>query len=123
VRNISYLVPISAIALLAWLGKPSWWAIALVCGGAKFAWDWLWGDLRLLQARYGLRLTGIGLLLVIAAYLLALGLGMGLSEFQATAKGLPKREAFIYNLPAVGIGLFVYGLLIWSRAPAVDQGL
>lgn len=51
-----------------------------------------------------------------AAFALAWGLGMSLADFQATAKGLRKREAVLYNLPSTGIGIMLYGLLVWSRA-------
>ena len=115
-RNLSYLVPTALIAAVAVWARPSWWAVALLAGGAKFAWDWLWGDRRLLVASYGLQHVALGGALFLAGLFLAQGLGMDLAEFQQTARGLRKREAFLYHLPAVGIGVVLYGLLIWSRA-------
>lgn len=115
-QNLSYVVPLALVAVLAWIGKPSWWAVAMLTGGARFAWDYLWGDRRVLDGAYGIRLAGTGALLVAAALALAWGLGMGLADFQATARGLGRREALLYNLPSIGVGIMLYGLLVWSRA-------
>ncbi len=49
-RRLSYLAPATLIGLLAWLGQPSWWALAMLTGAAMFAWDYLWGDRRVLDA-------------------------------------------------------------------------
>jgi hypothetical protein len=115
-QRVSYFAPLALVGLLAWAGKPSWWAVAMLTGGARFAWDYLWGDRRVLDATYGLKLTAIGAMAVAAALGLAMGLGMSLTDFQATARGLPRREAFLYHLPSTGIGIALYGLLVWSRA-------
>lgn len=93
----------------------------MLVGGVKFAWDWLWGDRRLLEASYGLQLAAWGCALLLAGFLLAQGLGMGLAEFQQAARGLRKREAILYHLPAIGVGVLLYGLLIWSRAWAKER--
>lgn len=115
-QKASYLVPAALVGLLAWFGKPSWWAVAMLAGGAMFAWDYLWGDPRVLQASYGIQVALVGALVLAIAFALALGLGMSLGDFQATAKGLSRRERFLYNLPSLGIGIALYGLLVWSRA-------
>lgn len=115
-RRLSYLVPASAIALFDWMASPSWWALALLVGGSLFLWDWLWGDRRLLDAKYGLLLMGLGALGLAAGVWLADGLGISLSEFIQLAKELPRRSSWFYRLPAIGVGLFLYGLIIWSRA-------
>ncbi|HSW19968.1 MAG TPA: hypothetical protein VLJ86_22305 [Ramlibacter sp.] len=81
-----------------------------------FVWDWLWGDRRLLLASYGLKQCALGGVLLIGSLLLAQGLGMNLTEFHQTSKGLRRSEAALYHLPAFGIGMLVYGLLIWSHA-------
>jgi hypothetical protein len=88
----------------------------MLVGGTKFGWDWLWGDRRLLLASYGLRQSAIGCMLILLGFLLAQGLGMSLAEFHETARGLRRGERILYHLPAVGIGVLLYGLLIWSRA-------
>ncbi|MCC2634379.1 MAG: hypothetical protein K0S48_2265 [Ramlibacter sp.] len=94
----------------------------MLTGGAKFAWDYLWGERRVLDAAYGLKLTAVGVLALAVAFALAWGLGMTLADFQATGKGLRRREAFLYHLPSMGIGLALYGLLVWSRAWSRDRG-
>jgi hypothetical protein len=57
VQKASYVVPIALIGVLAGLGKPSWWAVAMLTGGAKFSWDYLWGDRRVLDAESESRCT------------------------------------------------------------------
>lgn len=120
-RKLSYLVPLSLVGVLAWIGKPSWWAVAMLTGGAMFGWDYLWGDRRVLDPAYGLRLTAVGVAILGVAAALAFGLDASLGDFQAIANGLPKREARLYHLPAAGIGLALYGLLVWSRAWSRDR--
>jgi hypothetical protein len=115
-QRVSNLIPVLLVGLLAWLGKPSWWAIAMLTGGAMFAWGWLWGDTRLLNGRYGLKVAVVGLVCLAAAWVLAQGLGIGLGEFHQLREGLRRNERLLYNLPAVGVGLILYGLIIWSVA-------
>ncbi|WP_457280847.1 hypothetical protein [Polaromonas sp. P5_D5] len=116
VRRISYVVPYALVALLAWLGNLSWWAVAMLAGGGIFAWDWLWGDRNLLEAGHGLALTAVGMLCLTASFFLARGLNLSLAEFQELARGLPRRHNLPYLLPVIGVGLILYGLLGWSRA-------
>ena len=120
-RNASYLLPTLAIAVVAWLGTPSWWAVAMLVGGAKFAWDYLWGERQVLDGAHGLRMVALGLALLAAAFALAWNLGMNLHEFQALRRGLNRHEDFLYMLPGIGIGLTLYGLLVWSRAFARER--
>jgi hypothetical protein len=116
VRRISYAIPYGLIALLAWLGGLSWWAVAMLAGGFVFAWDWLWGDRYLLDAGVCLALTGVGLACLAVAFYLADGLGLSLGQFSELASQLPRRQRLPYQLPAIGVGLTLYGLLGWSRA-------
>ena len=88
----------------------------MLVGGAKVGWDWLWGDRRLLLASYGLQQSAIGCALIVLGFLLAQGLDMSLTELHETAKGLRRNERVLYQMPAIGIGVLLYGLLIWSRA-------
>jgi hypothetical protein len=121
VRRLSYLLPTMVMAALVIVGRPSWWAVAMLVGGTKFAWDWLWGDRRLLLASYGLQLSAIGCVLILAGVLLAQGLGLSLADLQKASRGLPRIERFVYHMPAIGIGLLVYGLLVWSRAWSAER--
>ena len=91
-QRLSYLVPVSAVAFFDWIASPSWWALAMLVGGALFLWDWLWGDRQLLDAKYGLMLMGLGAMGLLAGVWLADGLGIPLSEFIQLAKGLPKKS-------------------------------
>jgi hypothetical protein len=116
VRKASYLIPAGLVGAVAWWARPSWWALAMLLAGALFAWDFLWGDRRVLDPAHGLRLVGLGAAVLVVATLLAMNLGLDLAEFQALARGLRKRESFLYQLPAMGVGLVLYGLLVWSRA-------
>jgi hypothetical protein len=116
IRRISYVVPIGLIALLVWLGHLSWWAEAMLAGGFLFAWDWLWGDRALLDPRATLGFTGAGLACLAAAFWLAAGLNLSLGEFNRLADQLPRGERLLYQLPAIGVALSLYGLLGWSRA-------
>lgn len=88
----------------------------MLTGGAMFAWDWLWGDTRLLSGRYGLKVAMVGLACLAAAWALAQGLGIGLGEFLQLREGLLRKERLLYSLPSVGVGLTLYGLMIWSVA-------
>jgi hypothetical protein len=115
-----YLIPLGLVAVVAWIGKPAWWATAMLSGGAMYAWDYLWGDLRVLRGRYGLKLVGLGVLALAASLLLAQGLGVGLAEFQEYRRVSP-RSSFLYQLPGMGVGLAIYGLLVWSNAWARDR--
>ena len=115
-RRLSYVLPAALLAaLVVWAG-PSWWAVAMLVGGTKFGWDWLWGDRRLLLASYGLQQSAIGCVLIVVGVVLAQGLGISLTELHETAKGLPRSERVLYYMPAIGIGVLLHGLLIWSRA-------
>ena len=116
VRRVSYVVPYGLIALLAWLGELSWWAVAMLAGCFVFAWDWLWGDRCLLDAKVCLAFTGVGLACIAVAFYLAQRLGLSLGEFSELASQLPRRRRLLYHLPVVGVGLTLYGLLGWSRA-------
>lgn len=116
IRRVSYVVPYALVALLGWLGNLSWWAVAMLAGGSVFAWDWLWGDRNLLEANHCLALACIGVLCVVVSFFLARGLNLSLAEFQELARGLPRRHNRPYILPAIGVGLTLYGLLGWSRA-------
>ena len=93
----------------------------MVIGGSLFLWDWLWGNRQLLKANYGLMLMGLGALSLAAGVWLADGLGLSLSEFIQLAMDLPKRSRWFYRLPSIGVGLFLYGLIIWSRALQIER--
>lgn len=121
VRRASYVVPYGLIALLAWLGDLSWWAIAMLAGGFVFAWDWLWGDRYLLEAGVCLAFAGVGVACIAAAFYLADGLSLSLGEFSKLAGQLPRRQRLLYHLPSIGVGLTLYGLLGWSRAWLPDR--
>jgi uncharacterized membrane protein len=116
-----YLIPLGLVAVVAWVGKPAWWATAMLAGGAMYAWDYLWGDPRVLRGRYGLKLVGLGVFAIAVSLLLAQGLGAGLQEFQDYARTTSRRESFLYQLPGIGVGLAIYGLLVWSNAWARDR--
>ena len=62
------------------------------------------------------RQSVIGRVLIGLGILLAQGLGMSLAELHEAARGLRRSERGLYHLPAIGIGVLLYGLLIWSRA-------
>ncbi len=94
----------------------------MLCGGILFVWEWLWGDTSLLDGRFGLQMAAIGLIGVVLSYFLANGLGISLSEFQSLSEHLPRRRRWLYRLPAVGIGITLFGLLIWSRALSARRG-
>lgn len=117
-----YLIPMGLVATVAWIGKPAWWATAMLAGGSLYAWDYLWGDTRVLDGKSGLRVAGIGVAAIAAALLLAHGLGVSLSEFQEFAKYMRRRESLLYQLPAIGVGMVLYGLLVWSAGWARDRG-
>lgn len=93
----------------------------MLAGGFVFAWDWLWGDRFLLDARVCLALTGVGLACIALAFYLAQGLGLSLGEFSELASHLPRRQRLLYHLPVVGVGLALYGLLGWSRARSPER--
>ncbi len=88
----------------------------MIIGGTLFAWEWLWGDRRLLDIGNGLIFMAAGAGLVAISYVLAVNLGMSLAEFIDTAKGLSRREGRLYLMPVCGIGIFLYGLIIWTVA-------
>ena len=115
-KKLSYMVPYGAIGAVGYFTSVSWWAMAMLCGGVLFAWGWLWGDASLLDGRFGLQMAVIGLICLIVSYFLANGLGIFLSEFLSLGEHLPRRRRWLYRLPAVGIGITLFGLLIWSRA-------
>ncbi len=121
VRRISYVVPYGLIALLAWLGNLSWWAVAMLAGGGVFAWDWLWGDRHLLKAGTCLAITGLGLFCLLAAFFLAHGLNLSLNDYLELASQSPRRQRLLYQLPAIGVGVTLYGLLGWSRAWLLER--
>ena len=121
-RRLSYLAPATLIGLLAWLGQPSWWALAMLTGAAMVAWDYLWGDRRVLDAAHGLHAMALGLLAFGAAVALAWHLGVSLAALEEAGKGMSRRGAFLFHLPAVGIGAALYGAIIWSRAWGRDSG-
>jgi hypothetical protein len=50
------------------------------------------------------------LVLVLESIQLAQGLRMNLAELHETTKGLRKSERVLYHLPAIGIGVLLYGL-------------
>nr|WP_315493446.1 hypothetical protein [uncultured Rhodoferax sp.] len=116
VRRFSYLVPAAAVAALGGYTTISWWALAMVLGGVVFAWDWLWGDAHLMQAGTGAWFIGAGVVGLLASYLLAQRLGLGVAEFLALASGAARRVRWLYNLPAIAVGSMVYGGLILSKA-------
>ncbi len=116
VRRFSYLVPAAAVAALGAYTTISWWALAMVLGGVVFAWDWLWGDAHLMQAGTGAWFIGAGVVGLLASYLLAQRLGLGVAEFLALASGAARRVRWLYNLPAIAVGSMVYGGLILSKA-------
>ena len=93
----------------------------MLVGGSLFLWDWLWGDRQLLDAKYGLQLMGLGALSWVAGIWLADGLGISIAEFIQLAKGLHRSSGWLYRLPAIGVGLFLYGLIIWSRAWQIER--
>jgi hypothetical protein len=115
-QRLSYVIPALVVAFFNWAASPSWWALAMLVGGLMFLWDWLWGDRQLLDAKHGLLLMGLGVLSWVAGIWLADGLGISIAEFIQLAKGLHRRSGWLYRLPAIGVGLFIYGLIIWSRA-------
>ena len=119
-QKLSYLVPVGLVGLVGVLLRPSWWALAMLAGGALFAWDWLWGDRRLLDGRYGLQAAALGCALVAAGLLLAHGMDRTVTQFMQLADGARRGERLVYLLPPMGIGTVVYGLMIWSRALARD---
>lgn len=90
-------------------------------GGFGFAWDWLWGDRALLDAKTCLGFAGAGLACLAAAFYLADGLNLPLGEFIQLAKDVPRRQKVLYLLPTIGVGLTVYGLLGWSRAWQLER--
>ena len=116
VRRFSYLVPAAAVVALGAYTTISWWALAMVLGGVIFAWDWLWGDAHLMQAGTGAWFIGAGVVGLLASYLLAQRLGLGVAEFLALASGAARRVRWLYNLPAIAVGSMVYGGLILSKA-------
>ncbi|WP_146097326.1 hypothetical protein [Rhodoferax sp. TS-BS-61-7] len=116
VRRFSYLAPAAAVAVLGAFTTISWWALAMVLGGVVFAWDWLWGDAHLMQAGTGAWFIGAGVVGLLASYLLAQRLGLGVAEFLALASGAARRVRWLYNLPAIAVGSMVYGGLILSKA-------
>jgi hypothetical protein len=115
-KKLSYLVPYGAIGAVGYFTSVSWWALAMLCGGILFVWEWLWGNTSLLDGRFGLQMVALGLICVVLSYFLANGLGISLSEFQSLSEYLPRRRRLLYRLPAVGIGMTLFGLLIWSGA-------
>jgi hypothetical protein len=121
VRRASYVVPYGLVALLAWLGNLSWWAVAMLGGGFGFAWDWLWGDQALLEARTCLGFTAAGLVCLAAAFWLAHGLNLSVGEFNQLAKQVRGKQGLLYQLPTVGVGMALYGLLGWSRAWLLER--
>jgi hypothetical protein len=121
VRRLSYVIPYGLVALLAWLGGLSWWAVAMLGGGSGFAWDWLWGDRALLEARTCLGFAATGLAFLAVAFYLADGLNLSLGDFIQLAKEVPRRQKVLYLLPTVGVGLILYGLLGWSRAWLLER--
>jgi len=116
IRRLSYLIPSGVIAAVGYFTSVSWWALALLCGGVLFAWDRLWGDFRLLDGRYGIAMIAAGLVCLAVSYYLATGLNVSLAEFQTLGGHLSRRARWLYRLPAMGVGVTIYGLLIWSRA-------
>lgn len=116
VRRFSYLVPALGVGALGAYTAISWWALAMVLGGVMFAWDWLWGDAHLLQARVGCLFIAAGTAGLLVSYLLAQRLGLGVAEFLALASGAARRVRWLYNLPAISVGVMVYGALILSKA-------
>lgn len=110
------MVPFGIIAAVGYFASASWWAVAMMCGGVLFAWDWLWGDVRLLDMRYGLAMIALGLACLVMSYFLAAGLDVSLVDFQRLGDHLPRRTRWLYRLPAIGLGVMIYGLLIWSRS-------
>ena len=116
IKRLSNLVPFGVIAAVCYFTSVSWWAVAMMCGAILFAWDWLWGDFRLLDGRYGLSLIALGLVCFVVAYFLAAGLGVSLLDFQRLGDHLSRHTRWLYQLPATGLGVLIYGVLIWSRA-------
>jgi hypothetical protein len=114
-------VPYGLVALLAWLGGLSWWAVAMLGGGFGFAWDWLWGDHGLLDGKTCLGFTAAGLGCLAAALWLAHGLSLSLGEFNQLSRQVRGKEGMLYQLPTVGVGLTLYGLLGWSRAWLLER--
>ena len=116
IRRFSYVVPAGLVAVLGACTTISWWALAMVLGAVMFAWDWLWGDAYLLQARAGALFICVGMLGLVATYLLAWRLGIGVAEYLSLASGVARRARWLYNLPAIAVGGMVYGALILSKA-------
>ncbi len=116
------LIPLAVAFLICWLIKPSWWAASMVFTGTMFLWDWLWGDKRLLDIRYGWGSMALGIVLFGTAYLLSRNLGVSIGEFHHIAAGMKRREgSIVYMLPVMGVSFFLYGLIIftlaWTRRP------
>ena len=123
VKRLSYVVPFGIIAAVGYFTSVSWWAVAMMCGGVLFAWDWLWGDFRLLDMRYGLAMIALGLVCLVASYFLAEGLDVSLADFQRLGDHLSRRVRWLYRLPAIGLGVMIYGLLIWSKTWSDDDNV
>jgi hypothetical protein len=115
VQKASYVVPIALVGVLAWLGKPSWWAVAMLTGGAKFSWDYLWGDRRVLDAAYDLRVAPSRNPWRCSCFRPRIGVGMSVGDFQAAPRDCAGERLSSTTFPS-GIGIALYGLLIWSRA-------
>lgn len=112
-----HVIPGLVGVLLSWLLRPSWWAVAMIIAGVFFLWDWLWGDRRLLDIRYGIGGMALGIVLLGVAYFLARNLGMSLAEFQRISSGLKRSEgSILYMLPVLGVSSFLYGLIIFTLA-------
>jgi hypothetical protein len=116
VQRLSCLVPVGIIATVGYFTSVSWWAMAMMCGAILFAWDWLWGDSSLLDRRYGVVLIALGLACLVVSYFLAAGLGVSLVDCQRLGDHLSRYTRWLYQLPAIGLGVMIYGLLIWSRS-------
>lgn len=89
----------------------------MIFAGTMFLWDWLWGDRKLLDIRYGLGGMATGAVFLCIAYVLAGNIGVSLAEFQNISWSLKRREgADLYMLPVLGVGIFLYGLIIFTLA-------
>ena len=86
-----------------------------------FACDWIWGDRRLFDSGHGLMLMASGAALVVVSLVLATNIGMSLAEFVDTAKGLSRRERYLYLMPVGGIAIFLYGLIIFTIAWTAER--
>ena len=117
----SYLIPLGLVALVAAIAGPAWWATAMLAGGSVFAWDYLWGDARVLNGAHGLKMVGVGVALFVVSLALVRALGVSLAEFQEFANYMERRAGMLYQLPAIGVGLVLYGLLVWSGAWARER--